>query len=150
MLTLLRAATAALFLALLPACTITKTAHPVMVAPGESRAIAVIENSDVTGDYLSILKTALANKGFSVTTLPAGTPVGASPLTATYEAEWSWDFVTYLARSIITIYRNGAVAGDSLYDAPKAGTSLNADIYESTESKIVEMVDRLFPATSPK
>jgi len=51
----------------------------------------------------------------------------------------------YMASAEIVVYKNGTKVGDALFDAPKAGTALTTEIYDSTEVKITKMVDQLFP-----
>lgn len=127
-------------------CTITQTAEPVMLAAGEGRAICVIENPDVDASFLPAYKSALAGEGFAVTVIKPGSPVSSCALTSTYEADWSWDFASYMSHAVVVVYRNGAKAGQVVYDSPTAGFSLTTRIYDSTESKVADMVRQLFPA----
>ena len=129
----------------LSACTITQTAHPVSFGDGDPREICVIQDPRVDATFLPAFKTALARKDFSITVLKPGSSVASCPLTSTYYARWSWDFVTYMSHAVVVVYRDGAKVGEALYDAPKAGFALTTRIYETTESKVDTMVDQLFP-----
>lgn len=129
----------------LSGCTITQTANPVSLPETDAREICVIRDPRVFDEFLPTYKAALERKGFSVQLLEPGSAVGSCPLTSTYTALRSWDFVTYMSHAIITVYRDGAKAGEALYDAPKAGFAMTFRIYESTDSKIATMVDQLFP-----
>jgi hypothetical protein len=105
----------------------------------------VVEAPQVNETFLPAYRGALERRGFSVEVLSPSSAVTACPLTSTYYARWSWDFVTYMSHAKIVVYRDGIEAGDALYDAPKAGVSLTTRIYEPTESKVATMVDQLFP-----
>jgi hypothetical protein len=109
-------------------------------------AICVVEDRTVNESFLPALRTALENKGFSVSVHPPGTNVDACPLTATYVGRWSWDFAPYMAYGRIVVYRDGRDVGDALYEAPRGGWSLTTKIYVATDVKIATMVDQLFPA----
>ena len=130
---------------LLSGCTITQNARPVSLEAGDAREMCVIEDPRVNKTFLPAYTTALERKGFSVTLLEPGSPPTSCPLTSTYYARWSWDFVTYMSIATIVVYRNGTQVGDAFYDAPKAGFAMTTRIYESTESKVATMVDQLFP-----
>lgn len=135
-------------LSFLCGCTITQTARPVSLPEGEPSAMCVVEDPRVDETFLPAYKEALQRKGFSVTVLQPGSGVGSCPLTSTYYARWSWDFVPYMSLAKVVVYRDGAEIGDAIYDAPKAGTSITFRIYESTSSKVATMVDQLFPRTA--
>ena len=130
-------------------CTITQTARPVALHATDSREVCVIEDPRVDETFSPAYRAALERKGFSVKVLQPASPVQSCPLTSTYYARWSWDFVPYMSLAKIVIYRDGKEEGDAVYDAPKAGWSLTFRIYESTSSKIDTMVDQLFPSAVP-
>ena len=135
-------------LASLCACTITQTANPVSYREGDTRQICLVEDPRVFEGFLPAYRAALERKGFTVTVLGPGAPVTSCPLTSTYYARRSWDFVTYVSHAVIVVYRDGTKAGEALYDAPKAGFALTSRIYETTESKVATMVDQLFPTVA--
>lgn len=130
---------------LLGGCSITQTAHPVTLQPSDRREMCAVEDPAVDATFLPAYTTALQRKGFTVRTLPPGSPPDTCPLTSTYYARWSWDFTPYMSLARIAVYRDGVQVGDALYDAPKAGTALTTRIYDSTQSKVDTMVDQLFP-----
>jgi len=132
-------------LCLASACTITQTGRPVSFEDGGAKTMCVVEAPQVNETFLPAYRGALERRGFSVEVLSPSSAVTACPLTSTYYARWSWDFVTYMSHAKIVVYRDGIEAGDALYDAPKAGVSLTTRIYEPTESKVATMVDQLFP-----
>ena len=134
-----------LWLAGLCGCTITQTAKPVSFRETDAKQMCVIEDPTVFPDFLAAYRWALGRKGFSAKMLAPGSSLAACPLTSTYYALQSWDFVTYLSHAVIVVYRDGTEAGEALYDAPKAGFALTDRIYEPTESKVATMVDQLFP-----
>ncbi len=146
----LRLAVTVLSFTALCGCTITQTASPVSFPQSDARQLCVIEDPEVFDDFLAAYRAALETKGFAVKILDAGSPVTSCPLTSTYYALRSWDFVTYLSHAVIVVYRDGMKAGEALYDAPKAGFALNFRIYESTGSKVTTMVDQLFPTVTRK
>ena len=127
-------------------CTITQTARPVSLREGDARQICIVEDPRVNETFLPAYTAALQKRGFSVKLLHPGSALTSCPLTSTYYARWSWDFVTYMSHATVVVYRDGTQAGDALYDAPKAGFALTDRIYESTSSKVATMVDQLFPS----
>jgi hypothetical protein len=131
---------------LLPSCTITRTANPVLGLRDSAAEICIIEKPDVRAVFQEELRAALEKRNLSTRILPVGSPVTACPVSLTYNARWSWDFVLYMAWAEIVVYRDGARAGDALYSAPRAGWALTFRIYESTASKVDTMVEQLFPA----
>lgn len=134
-----------LFNMLILGCSVKYAANPVKSLDMSSKEICIIEDTSVRAEFLSEYRSALEKKGFQVRVLNTGSSISACPLTSTYIGKWSWDFVVYMATAEIVIYRNGTKVGDALYDAPKAGSSLTTEIYESTEIKVTKMVDLLFP-----
>jgi hypothetical protein len=134
-----------LFIPLLSGCSVKYAANSVAVGDMSSKEICVIEDTSVNKAFLPAYRAALEKKGFTVKTLRQGSALSACPLTSTYTGRWSWDFVLYMASAEIVVYRNGAKAGDAVYDAPKAGWALTTEIYDSTETKITQMVNKLFP-----
>ena len=137
-------AAGALFMAMLCGCTVTYNANPVSIADLDPREICVIEDTRVNASFLPAFRRALERKGFSVRVLPSNSPVSTCPLTSTYVATWSWDFVPYMAYSNIVVYRDGNRVGEAVYDAPRAGWAMTTEIYEATDTKVSTMVDRLF------
>jgi len=126
-------------------CTITQTGNPVARRDADPREMCVVQDPHVNDTFLPAYAAALGGKGFSTKLLEPGAPLTACPLTSTYYARWSWDFVAYMSHAKIVVYRDGAEVGNALYDAPKAGWGMTTRIYESTESKVATMVDHLFP-----
>jgi hypothetical protein len=143
-------ATGFILLIALGGCTIVQTAQPVSLRDGDPRQICVVEDPRVFEEFLPLYKAALERKGFSVKLIPPNSLPSSCPFTSTYHALRSWDFVTYMSHAFVVVYRDGAKAGEALYDAPKGGMAMTTRIYESTESKVATMVDQLFPTLPPK
>ena len=133
-------------LAGLSGCTITQTADPVMLHGADALEMCVIEDPQVDEAGLPAYATVLERKGFSVDVLAPEAPVTSCPFTSTYDAKWSWEFVRYMSHAVVVVYRDGHKAGEAIYGAPESGRSITPRIYKSTESKLGEMVDDLFPA----
>ncbi len=131
---------------LLSSCAITQTANPVLGLRKSSEEICAIEKRDLRAEFSEELRSALESRAMSLKMLPPGSPLDSCPVTISYNAKWSWDFVTYMAWAEILVYRDGKKAGDALYAAPRAGWAMTFRIYESTKSKVDTMVDQLFPA----
>jgi len=132
---------------LLPSCAITQVANPVIGFRDSTEEICIVEKSDVRAGFQDELLAAVERRGISPRVLPAGSPVTTCPVSLTYNAKWSWDFVLYMAWAEIILYRDGVRVGDALYSAPRAGWALTFRIYESTASKVDTMVEQLFPAS---
>ena len=131
-------------------CTITQTAQPVSLRDDDTKQMCVIEDPRVFDAFLPAYRSALESRGLSVRMLAPDSPLASCPMTSTYYALRSWDFVTYMSHAVVVVYRDGTKAGEALYDAPKAGFSMTTRIYETTESKISTMVDQLFPTLPRK
>jgi hypothetical protein len=134
----------------LSGCTITQTAQPLSTRESDIRQICLIEDPRVFGEFLTTYRSALEARGFSVKVLTPGSTVTSCPLTSTYYALRSWDFVTYMSHAVVVIYRDGEKAAEALYDAPKAGFALTTRIYETTESKVGTMVSQMLPTVASK
>jgi hypothetical protein len=132
---------------LLLGCSVKYSAEPITSLDTSSNEICVIEDKNTNEEFLPAYRNVLEKKGFVVRILTPGSDIAICPLTSTYMGNWSWDFVMYMAHAEIFVYKNGTKAGAALYDAPKAGTALTTEIYDSTETKIAKMVDKLFPNT---
>lgn len=102
----------------------------------ESKQICVIENPKVQSDFLEIYKTALEGKGYQVQVLPESARPSSCPITSRYTANWGWDVIFYLSYAEIIVYNDSKRAGRALYRGKQM---------MRTETKIKELVDRLFP-----
>jgi hypothetical protein len=140
-----RSTLVAMLLVFATGCTITQIGHPVAIHAGDPNEVCVIEDPAVDQSFLPAFQSALEARSFAVRVLQPGSPPTSCPLTATYYARWSWDFVTYMSHARVVVYRDGVHAGDAAYDSPKAGWSMTPRIYESTESKVATMVNQIFP-----
>jgi hypothetical protein len=114
---------------------------------GSNDTICIINKPDVREEVQKELVAALGRRSLASKVLNPGSPVSSCPVTLTYDAKFSWDFVTYMAWAEVIVYQQGVRSGDALYSAPRGGWALTTRIYESTESKVETMVKQLFPET---
>jgi hypothetical protein len=133
-----------LFNLLLLGCSVKYTANPVTNIDRISKEVCIIEDTNISPDFLPAYRTALEKKGYVVRVLNPGSSITSCPLTSTYTGSWSWDMVMYMSYAEIVVYRSGIKAGDALYEAPPGGWALTTKIYDSTETKVTTMVDKLF------
>ncbi len=122
-------------------CAIHQTVSP--VAPLQVTEVCVVENPAVMYDFLGALQKALAARGYAVRKLPQGSALRECPVTATYTANWRWDLAMYMAYAEIRVFRDGAPAGEAVYDALGGGGNLGKFI--NAEEKIRELVNGLLP-----
>lgn len=135
-----------IFLVLLVSgCAVTYTADPANELKSYTGEICVIVSPDVREEFLIAYSKVLKEKGFSVKTIPSGSSTNTCKLTSTYIGKWSWDFKPYMATAEIIIYENGKSIGSATYSSPRGGWAMTSKIYESTETKIRGMLEKLFP-----
>lgn len=114
------------------------TSHVSPVAKFETKRICVIENPRVRGDFLNAYRKALEHRGLQVQLFPETAQLDACPLTSKYVAFFWWDMVFYMRQAQIDVYSEGKPAGRASFDA-------QGSRFFSTEEKVKELVDRLFP-----
>lgn len=135
----------ALILILIAGCSVTYTVDPANEIAEYRGEVCVVEKSNVRPEFLRAYKGLLETKGFVVRVLPDGAATDSCPITSTYIGKWSWDFVAYMAFAEILIFKDGMQVGTAVYEAPRGGWSMTTKIYETTETKIKGLVDKLFP-----
>ncbi len=129
---------------LLSACAIRQQVRP--VERFEDKQVCIIENSSVKHGFLAVYRRALTQKGYEVRMLPASAALNECPIVSTYSANWRWDLASYMAYAEIKVYQNAKPSGEALYDSTHGGGNMNKFI--SAESKIMELVNQLFPGGS--
>ena len=122
-------------------CAIHQNVRP--VERFESKQVCVIENAAVKYNFLATFKQALERRGYTVNVLPATAALRECPITATYTANWRWDLAMYMAYAEIKVFNTGKPVGEAVYDSLKGGANISKFI--NGESKIVELVNQLFP-----
>lgn len=128
----------ALLTPLLGACSSVQKIDPVASHAGEK--VCIVENPKVREGFLSSYQRAIEAKGMAVQVVPATAGTQACTLTSTYTASWNWDLALYMRYAKISIYRDGQLAGEALYDAHTAGMSKFID----ADKKVQELVGQLF------
>lgn len=126
-------------------CSVTYTADPANELTTYTREICVIEKPDVRDEFLQAYKKILSEKGFEVKVIPPASTVSACELTSDYIGKWSWDFKPYMATAKINLYEKGTLIASASYSSPRGGFSMTTKIYESTETKVRGMAEKLFP-----
>jgi len=129
-------------LTLLAGCSIKQHVLPVDKID-ESGQICIVENEAVRPGFARQLLKVLGDRGYVPRMLPQGSDTRSCPTVATYEARWTWDLTIYMAYAKISVYHEGEVAGEAVYDATKGGARL--DKFIDAEPKIRELVEQLFP-----
>ncbi len=130
---------------LLCSCTIREEASPIPGVRDAGTELCIVDKEDVRTEFKEEMLRAIEARGITPRVIAAGSGVDTCPWVLTYNAKWSWDFVTYMAWAEMKVYRDGKWEGQAVYDAPRAGWSMNVRIYESTRTKVNTMVDGLFP-----
>lgn len=125
------------------ACSITQTVNPILEM--NSGEVCVIENSAVRHGFIVELRNSLQAKNFAVRTLDPLATTNACHTVVTYNARWRWDLTIYMAYAEISVYQEGRMAGNALYDATSGSGRL--DKFVDAEPKIRELVNELFPDT---
>jgi len=127
--------------AALAGCAINQSAEPTTSVVGGE--ICIIENPDVRASFLEVYQRELEKKGFKTRVIPATSTLFDCPQVSRYTANWRWDVALYLAFADISVYEDGKRVGHVVYDSLKG--SMNLGKFVHGESKIVELVDQLFP-----
>jgi hypothetical protein len=108
----------------------------------EAKRICVVGNPNARQTFLTTYQQALESKGFTVAMI-GDRSAPDCPLVSTYNARWSWSGVTMsMTYADIQVWQDGQPVGRASYDA-MSRRSLDKII--NAESKIVELVDQLFP-----
>lgn len=114
----------------------TKQVTP--VAMPEEKRICIIENPKVIHDFKGAYQRALEERGFQVEVFPDATPLSVCRMTTRYTANWRWDLTLYLAYAELRVYNAGQPAGRAVFHG-------RSSRFFTTEGKIKELVDELFP-----
>lgn len=122
-------------------CAITQDVEPAPTTQGSE--ICIIENPDVRATFLEIYRRELEKKGFKTRVIPTTSTLFDCPQTSRYTANWRWDFALYLAFADISVYEDGKRVGHVVYDSLQG--DFNFGKFVHGESKIVELIDLLFP-----
>lgn len=122
-------------------CAIHQNVSPVTALQGTE--VCVVENPAVLYDFLGALERALVARGYTVRKLPQGAALRECPVTTTYTANWRWDLAMYMAYAEIRVFKDGAPAGQAVYDALGGGGNMGKFI--AAEDKIRELVNGLLP-----
>jgi hypothetical protein len=126
-------------------CAIKQNVRPVERLEGKE--VCIVENLAVKqAGFLATYQRVLTEKGYVVRVMPAASAVTVCPVTSTYTANWRWDLALYLAYADITVYSNGQQSGQAIYDSLRGGFNLGKFVHG--ETKIVELVNQLFPGTA--
>jgi len=123
---------------------ISQNINPVQTQQALAPEICMIaKTKKIRQGFTDTYRTALQGKGFTVKQLPPASNPSDCHLSTQYTAIWRWDLALYMSYAEIKVYENGRPAGQAVYDARKAGLALTKFI--DAESKILELVDELFP-----
>ena len=125
---------------LLTGCAIHQNAEPASVTSGE---ICIIDNPDVRPGFLEVYRRELEAKGYKTRVVPATSTLFECPQISRYTANWSWDLALYMTFADISVYEDGKRVGHVVYDSTQGG--LNLTKFVRGETKIVELVNQLFP-----
>lgn len=118
-------------------CGSTQRVDP--VARGDEKVICVTPHPSVRQTFLNAYQSALERKGFTVLIVPEGASRAGCQLVSSYVARWEFVGVTMsMTHADLRVIRDGVLAGRAIYN----GRSMI-----SAEEKIIELVDRLFPAS---
>ena len=126
-------------------CAIQERVEP--AASVNSGEICIIENPDVRGRFLEVYRRELEKKGYMTRVIPTTSTLFDCPQTSRYTANWRWDVAYYLAFADISIYEDGKRVGHVVYDSLQG--TMNLGKFVHGETKIVELVDQLFPQGTP-
>lgn len=128
-------------LLLIAGCAIRQDIEPATSVRGGE--ICIIENPDVRANFLEVYVRELEKKGYRTRVLPAKSTLFDCPQISRYTANWRWDVLLYLAFADIAVYEDGKRVGHVVYDALQGDANLGKFVHG--ESKIVELVDALYP-----
>ncbi len=116
------------------------------MAQFNSKLVCIVEKPAVKAGFIETYKRVLTAKGYEVRQLPESASLVECPITSTYTANWRWDLATYMAFAEIKVYKDGAPAGEAIYDSMRGGANMGKFI--DAEKKITELVNQLFPGNA--
>jgi len=123
-------------------CSIKQEIKP--VAYVEEKEVCITENPRVKGDFLSVYRQALADKGYQIIIKTEYDSTAECGLVSTYTANWTWDFAIYMVYANIRVTKDGTLQGEAVYDA-RMGSGRWFDKFIKAENKIRELVNQLYP-----
>ena len=126
---------------LLTGCSIKQNITP--VADLETKEVCIIQNPQVTNNFLPAYKSALEAKNYSVIIKDSNDTITVCPVTSTYTANWRWDLALYLAYANIKVFKQGVLSGEAVYDSLSGGANMAKFI--KGEEKIKELEHQLYP-----
>jgi len=103
----------------------------------------IAKDRKIRQGFTDTYRYALQGKGFTVRQLKPGSNPSDCYRSTQYTATWRWDLALYMSYAEIKVFENGQPVGKAVYDARYAGLALSKFIH--AESKIMELVDALFP-----
>lgn len=129
-------------LILLGGCTIHQNVEP--SSYNGMSELCVVEDMYVKESFRSALDESLTDKNImSSVVSDVDKAFVQCNWTLEYQAEWSWDFVTYMTYAKIVLYEKNTVDGVARYDARRASGSWSK--WVNTKAKVKELLDELLP-----
>ena len=118
---------------------------------GADGALFCVITNQVNGNaYVDSFASSLRARNFEVKMLPPYSSVASCPMTAVYAAQRQTYITPFLVAADITIFRNGERVGKAVYNANRSAGGINLSHLIQPDSKIEELVDRLFPGLKPQ
>ncbi len=125
-------------LILLSGCSIKQTIEPAEL--NDDAVICIVEDHKVRNSFLEALKKVLDEKQVSYRIVD-NVASKECEWKATYTARWSWDVALYMAYAKISVYKDGKLDGEAIYDATQGQGNMNKFI--DAEGKVRELVNAL-------
>jgi hypothetical protein len=125
----------------LTGCAISQKIMPVTSASGSD--VCVVDNRKVRETFRAEVVRGLRAKSIPVREVQETSDLSTCGHVLRYNANWRWDLAMYMARAEITVFKGSQVVGSAYYDATSGGG--RPDKFISAETKIAELVDKLFP-----
>ncbi|MDT6962316.1 Sbal_3080 family lipoprotein [Cupriavidus sp. SZY C1] len=118
---------------------------------GADGALFCVITNQVNGNaYVDSFASALRARNFEVKMLPPYSSVASCPMTAMYVAQRQTYLTPFLVSADITVFRNGERVGKAVFNANRSAGGINLSHLIQPDTKIEELVDRLFPGLKPQ
>lgn len=109
----------------------------------QDRQICIEQNPRVRESFLDSYRKALEQKGFTVIVVPETAVPPSCSLISSYQAGWGHSgFTVSMLHADIRVLKDSQLVGRATYDASR---SRSPETMINANSKVVELVNRLFP-----
>ncbi len=120
-------------------CSIKQSVEPAELQ--QEAKVCIVDNPQVRDSFLEELKSAVDDRGIMYEVVSSGNTSANCEWKVTYTANWTWDLALYMSYARISVFHNGELDGEAIYDST-AGSG-NMGKFINAGDKVRELVDEL-------